>query len=738
MSNIIKALEECLSSNKSCDEVYQTMNKISGYKLLPEINERKLIELFVLCVKKYFKEELKAFKQLELCNESVFKLSQQIISNKAKYKENEYFETLEFFYQTFFFREFFEDNQSDDYTFYMNQPEDLIQSDEYEKYLFNIGYIILSKKDCSILVDILFSSDAPEFLRNITLTCFEYMREKNKIEKIKILDFLKLTVPSLNHYNLYYLIFLIHRDLGLKIPQINEIHYLKLESYIQSQTQNSIENEPDELNVHEDNYINLEVDKDDKKSLVNITTEEIEEYFNFPKEDDKNKVLELMQPGNLEKNKEKFMQLIIDENDKNKSSIKYQINYDKPEMDEQIINACSLAFLLKYKLINKVDEHFFLIHNYGNKKIEMFSAQLSKYIKLINKLLQNSLTKEQKLELFNNSGFYKLNNEYIFLINVDEKEEKYFFLKSNLGEANITSINSDEKFKVYFVGQSDFSSSKYNSETEYYHSDNDIEEEVLFNFGNYSFENNLRTFIKNYVKENKLVYELPRLYFLLNYSIPISKDKFQFITSAKYQEVKNSKKNNNKSYGYGELDFVLKNESEEDISIDANFPPYKEKIFMFFPKESKKHIDNNKKIILKKKSIIFFEFKVSFPQYYWKNKFGLLFKKIKKFLEIYNKRGLYGGEYIQIYFLYDNIPDIFYIKDMKNYINKNLGNLFEKFEFGIFYFSRGVTLINNENIEKKLNIIKNYISELTNLYASYNTNPEFIAKLQELNKKFNI
>ena len=742
MSNIIKAFEECLNSNKSCEEVYQTMNKISGYKLLPEINELKLIQLFVLCVKKYFKEELKAYKQLDLCNESVFKLSQQIISNKVKYKENEYFETLEFFYQTFFFREFFEDNQSNDYTFYMNLPEDLIQSDEYEKYLFNIGYIILSKKDYSILVDVLFSSDAPEFLRNITLTCFEYMRERNKIEKINVSDFLKLTVPSLNHYNLYYLTFLIHRDLGLKISQINEIHYIKLESYIQSQTQNTIENEPDELNVYEDNYIKLEVDKDDNKSLVNITTEEIEGYFNFPKEDDKNSVFEFMKPGNLEKNKEKFMQLINDGKDKNKSSIKYKINYDKPEIDGQIINACSLAFLLKYKLINNVDEHFFLIYNHGNKKIEMFSAQLSKYIKLINKLLQNTLTKEQKLELFNNSGFYKLNNEYIFLINVDEEEEKLFFLKSNLGDLNITSINSDERFKVYFVRQSDFSSSKYNSEAEYYHSDNDIEEEVLFNFGNYSFENDLRTFIKNYVKENKLVYELPRLYFSLNYSIPISKGKFQFITSAKYQEVKNSKKNNNKSYGYGELDFVLKNESEEDISIDANFPPYKEKIFMVFPKESKKHIDNNKKIVLKKKSIIFFEFKVSFPQYYWKNKFCLLFKKIKKFLEIYNKRGLYGGEYIQIYFLYDNIPDIYYIKDMMNYISKNLGNMFENFEFGIYYFSRGVSLINNQNIEKKLdfaeNNIKNYISELTNLYANFNTNPEFTVKLKEKNKKNNI
>ena len=110
---------------------------------------------------------------------------------------------------------------------------------------------------------------------------------------------------------------------------------------------------------------------------------------------------------------------------------------------------------------------------------------------------------------------------------------------------------------------------------------------MLFNFGNYSFENDLRTFIRTYLDEKQLIYELPRLYFSLNYSIPISDGKYKFITNAKHKNATHSKNNNNKSYSYGELDFVLKNDSEEDIPIDANFPPYKEKIFMVFPKDKK-------------------------------------------------------------------------------------------------------------------------------------------------------
>lgn len=103
-----------------------------------------------------------------------------------------------------------------------------------------------------------------------------------------------------------------------------------------------------------------------------------------------------MKPENIKRNKEKFSELIKSEKDNAKSTIKYLINYDNPEIDEQIINAFSLGFLLKYKLINNIDEHFFQIYNHGNKKIEMFSAQLSKYLKLINQLLQNSITEKEK------------------------------------------------------------------------------------------------------------------------------------------------------------------------------------------------------------------------------------------------------------------------------------------------------------------------------------------------------
>ena len=727
MSKTIKLFEECLKSNWSCDEVYQKMNKISKYKLSSEINEMKLIQLFFAYVSKYFKEELESFGQLILCNDTIFQVSHKIISQKSEYKDNKFFERLELFYHTFFFCEFFEENESNDYTFYINLSEELIKLDIYEKYLFNIGFIILSQKDYSILLEALFSKDTPEFLRNIILTCFEYMREKNKKEKINYLDFLKLCVPSLNHYNLYYLIFSIKKDLGLKIPQISEIHYTKLEKYIlQSNTKNIIESEHNE----ENNFINIKIDNNENKSSGINGIEEIKKFFNFSKEDVKNKVSEFIKPDNLEKNKIKFLQFIKCEKDKSKSTIKYEFNYDNPEINEYIINAFSFPFLLKYKLINNIDEYFFEIYNYGNKKNEIFSAQLSKYISLINKLLQNKLTSEQKLELFNNSGFYKLNNEYIFLIKVNEEESKNFFLKNNLSDMKITSINSDETFKVHYINQSDFSS---NIEEENICIDNNSEEEVLYNFGNFAFKSELRTFIENYIKDNKLIYELPRLYFSLNYSIPISEGKFQFIVNAK----------NN---GYEKLDFVLKNESEEDILIDVDFPIYKEKLFMVFQKEDNKHINNDKKIFLKKKSLIFFEFQESFPRYYWKNIFNLLFEKIKNFIDIYSKRGVYNGEYIQIYFFYNNNPDVYYTNDLMTYINNNFGNMFTNFEFGIYYFSRGISLINNQNklnnnaknIDNEIKPYINLIKELSNFFENNNTNQEFNEQFNELKKKFNL
>ena len=514
------------------------------------------------------------------------------------------------------------------------------------------------------------------------MVCFQYIRATTK----NIFDFIKLCVPSLNHYNLYYLCQQIKTDLNFKFTLISDINYKKLENFISHSNNNNVAGEEPE-----GNYLSVIIQKSEKEITDNISQEEISKYFSFPNEEKTN--LHLFTKDNLEKNKDKFDELINSKNPNNcKTENTYRFIYDNSQIDEKFINAFSFAFLLKYKIINKIDEHFFQIYNLGNIKIEIFSYFLMKYLNSINNLLNNSLTNEEKIQLFQNSGFYKLNNEYVLLINVDENEEKIFYLKYNLGTKSITSLNKDERFKAYQVNQTEFSSIKVDSEFNDYYSD-DIQDKTLYDFGNYAFEYDLRTFFKNYVSENKEVYELPRLYFLLNYAIPISEDKYNFITNVKSQISDNS------SYGYSELDFVLRNKSSKDIVISPEFLPYKEKIFMTFPKG----IDNNKDIILKKNSVIFFEFKASFPQYYWKEKFSHFFKKIKKFLEIYNMRGLYEKEYIQIYFIYDNMPDIYYIKDMRKYIKNNFSSFFTNFEFGIYYFSRGINIINNQNIEKKLN-----------------------------------
>ena len=39
---------------------------------------------------------------------------------------------------------------------------------------------------------------------------------------------------------------------------------------------------------------------------------------------------------------------------------------------------------------------------------------------------------------------------------------------------------------------------------------------------------------------------------------------------------------------------------------------------------------------------------------------------------------------------------------MKSYINQQFSKLFEKFEFGLYYFSKGITIINNQILEKQL------------------------------------
>ena len=128
---------------------------------------------------------------------------------------------------------------------------------------------------------------------------------------------------------------------------------------------------------------------------------------------------------------------------------------------------------------------------------------------------------------------------------------------------------------------------------------------------------------------------------------------------------------------------------------------------MTFPQGIKKV--NYQKILLKKKSIVFFEFKSTFPQFKWRQKFSHLFKKLEKLIQIYHNRSLYNNEYIQIYLIYDNLQDLYNVKSMKSYANQKFSNLFTKFEFGLYYFSKGITILNNQILEKKLDDIFNVL-----------------------------
>ena len=685
----MEIFQGCLKSVNPCDKVMEEMKKVSKIEINKNINEEQInIMFFNFCknnfIAKYMSFLKKDKKHSEFCNENIFKLSHYIISFKKEDTEEICYKQLELFYQTFFFYEFSKDNETNNFTFYKPFPENLVEQNEYETYLFNIGKAILGINYKNNLIQILFSEETPLFLKNIILVCFLYMRNRNK----NVDDFISLCVPCLNHFNLYYLCEGIKQDLHYQFIELSQINYYSLENFL-IQPNNNIINEDEQANLVDINY------QINDKEISKFNEEELSKYFCFPNKNDKDNVISLFfTSDNLKKNKRNFLKLTTFDNKKNNSDIGYgyKINYDDPQINDKSINAFSFMFLLQNKKINVIDNHFFQIHNYNNIKINNFSNLLKQYVDSINELLKNKITDENKINLFKNSGFYKLDNEYIFLINIKEEDEKVFYLKLNLGTDQITSKNQNEDYKVYQVNISNFSSIKTNTEAHEIYA-GDIVEDALYIFGNYSFEKDLRFYLKEFLKGKTDVIELPRLYFLLNYAIPISKDSYYFITNVQSKMKKNS------SYGFAELDFVLKNGSNEDIIINSTFLPYKEKILLPFQKKEK---SNGDKIILKKNSIIFFEFKVSFPQFTWKNKFIHLLKKIKKFLEIYKMRGLYNNEYIQIYFIYDNFPDIYFIDDIKKYLKKN-SDLGVNFEFGIYYFTRGISFINNITLENNVN-----------------------------------
>ena len=107
MSENLKAFKECLNSNWPCDIIKEKMSKLSKYKLNEAINEEKIFTTFMFYCTEYFEDEVKKFsrsseKHNTRSNENIFKLSHQIISNKAMYKNNLSCDSIELFYRTFF------------------------------------------------------------------------------------------------------------------------------------------------------------------------------------------------------------------------------------------------------------------------------------------------------------------------------------------------------------------------------------------------------------------------------------------------------------------------------------------------------------------------------------------------------------------------------------------------------------------------------------------------------------
>ena len=100
-------------------------------------------------------------------------------------------------------------------------------------------------------------------------------------------------------------------------------------------------------------------------------------YFHFSNEDEEQDNLNFFNENNLKDNKKKFQDFLKIKNIQNVE--KYNVLYDQFEKYDKSINAFSFPILLKNQIVEKIDEHFFQIYNYGNIKVELFSYLLLKY-----------------------------------------------------------------------------------------------------------------------------------------------------------------------------------------------------------------------------------------------------------------------------------------------------------------------------------------------------------------------
>lgn len=73
---------------------------------------------------------------------------------------------------------------------------------------------------------------------------------------------------------------------------------------------------------------------------------------------------------------------------------------------------------------------------------------------------------------------------------------------------------------------------------------------------------------------------------------------------------------------------------------------------------------------------------------------------------------------------------------MKKYINKYFLHLFAKFEFGIYYFTRAINIISEQNIEQQLDANKKEINDnkenIKNLEIELSTTNKFVNEIFSL------
>ena len=96
------------------------------------------------------------------------------------------------------------------------------------------------------------------------------------------MEFIELCIPCLNHFNLYYLSHVIRRDLHYNFSQIDQISYIKLENFIKGSNENNII-----LDEPNQNFISIDIGKNEVINKNSQLKEEISKYFCFPNEDDK-------------------------------------------------------------------------------------------------------------------------------------------------------------------------------------------------------------------------------------------------------------------------------------------------------------------------------------------------------------------------------------------------------------------------------------------------------------------